>query len=137
VIGEELGLVGTVCTVLLFLFFAYRGLHIAWYAPDQFGRLLATGATCAIVIQAFVNMGVLTSSLPFTGITLPFISSGGSSLITKLMCCGILLSVSRQAVSPVSHDQPRSAPRRRLWRRHGRPHLPGPGRGAGHASRPA
>jgi cell division protein FtsW len=137
VIGEELGLAGTVCTVLLFLFFAYRGLHIAWYAPDQFGRLLATGATCAIVIQAFVNMGVLTSSLPFTGITLPFISSGGSSLITKLMCCGILLSVSRQAVSPVSHDQPRSAPRRRLWRRHSRPHLPGPGRGAGHAGRPA
>jgi cell division protein FtsW len=127
VIGEELGLVGTLGTLLLFLFFTYRGLRIAWYAPDQFGRLLATGTTCMITFQALINMGVLTSSLPFTGITLPFISSGGSSLITKLMACGILLSVSRQTRSP--DDQPRpSAPRRHFWRRHGRPHLPGTGR---------
>lgn len=135
VIGEELGLAGTLATLFLFLFFAYRGLHIAWYAPDQFGRLLATGATCAVVFQALINMGVLTSSLPFTGITLPFISSGGSSLITKLICCGILLSVSRQARAP--DDQPRPAPRRHLWRRHGRPHLPGLGRRPRPAGGPA
>jgi cell division protein FtsW len=135
VIGEELGLAGTLGLAFLFLFFAYRGLHIAWYAPDQFGRLLAAGSTCVIVFQALINMGVLTSSLPFTGITLPFISSGGSSLITKLVTCGILLSVSRQVRSP--DDQPRTAPRRNFWRRHGRPHLPGLGRRPRPAGRPA
>jgi cell division protein FtsW len=135
VIGEELGLVGTLSVLLLFVFFAYRGIRIAWYAPDQFGRLLATGATCVIVFQAFINMGVLTSSIPFTGITLPFISSGGSSLIAKLITCGILLSVSRQTLS--ADEQPRTAPRRNFWRRYGRPHLPGLGRRPRLTGRPA
>lgn len=135
VIGEELGLAGTLGLLLLFLFFAYRGLRIAWYAPDQFGRLLATGVTCVITFQALINMGVLTSSVPFTGITLPFISAGGSSLISKLACCGILLSVSRQTRTP--DEQPHSTPRRHFWRRHGRPHLPGPGRRARLAGRAA
>src|SRR5829696_7949580 len=100
VVGEELGLIGTVAIVLAFLFFAYRGLRIAWYAPDQFGRLLAVGVTCGIVFQAMMNMAVLTSSVPFTGITLPFISYGGSSLISTLAACGILLNVSRQTLIP-------------------------------------
>ncbi len=135
VIGEELGLAGTLGLLLLFLFFTYRGLRIAWYAPDQFGRLLATGVTCVIIFQALINMGVLTSSLPFTGITLPFVSAGGSSLISKLASCGILLSVSRQTLSP--DDQPRPTPRRHFWWRHGRSHLPGPGRRPGVAGRTA
>ncbi|MGH2371374.1 MAG: putative lipid II flippase FtsW, partial [Chloroflexota bacterium] len=109
VIGEELGLAGTLGLLALFLFFAYRGLRIAWYAADQFGRLLATGVTCGITVQAFTNMGVLTSSVPFTGITLPFISAGGSSLIATLAGCGILLNVSRQTRSP--DDQPQPTPR--------------------------
>ena len=96
VVGEELGLLGTIGVVLAFVFLAYRGLRIAWYAPDQFGRLLAVGVTCGIAFQAMMNMAVLTSSVPFTGITLPFISYGGSSLITTLAGCGILLNVSRQ-----------------------------------------
>jgi cell division protein FtsW len=135
VIGEELGLAGTVGVLLLFVFFAYRGLRIAWYAPDLFGRLLASGVTCGIVFQALINVGVLTSSVPFTGITLPFISAGGSSLITTLASCGILLSISRHTLSP--HDQPRSAQRRHFWRRYGRPHLPGFGRRPRFAGRPA
>jgi len=99
VVGEELGLLGTIGVVLAFVFFAYRGLRVAWYAPDQFGRLLAVGVTCGVAFQAMMNMAVLTSSVPFTGITLPFISYGGSSLITTLAGCGILLNVSRQTVS--------------------------------------
>src|SRR5436190_5611319 len=141
VIGEELGLVGTLSVLALFVYFAYRGVRVAWYAPDQLGKLLATGVTCGITFQALINMGVLTSSLPFTGITLPFISYGGSSIIATLASCGILLNVSRQTVS---HDvqvaqlaqaaqpvPPSPATRRRVGRRHRRPHLSGAGSGAG------
>ncbi|HEU5315185.1 MAG TPA: putative lipid II flippase FtsW [Chloroflexota bacterium] len=128
VVGEELGLIGTIAIVVAFVFFAYRGLRIAWYAPDQFGRLLAVGVTCGIAFQAMMNMAVLTSSVPFTGITLPFISYGGSSLISTLAACGILLNVSRQTVIP-THGAPAAAGEGgNLRRGHGRPHLPRPGR---------
>jgi cell division protein FtsW len=135
VIGEELGLAGTLGVLGLFVYFAYRGLRVAWYAPDQLGRLLATGVTCGIVFQALINMGVLTSSVPFTGITLPFISAGGSSLIATLAGCGILLNVSRQIVVP--DGQAQSAPRGHFWRRYRRPHLPRVGRRPRLAERPA
>src|SRR6266542_3442380 len=128
VIGEELGLLGTIGVLSLFLFFAFRGLRVAWYAPDQLGRLLAAGVTCGITFQALINMGVLTSSLPFTGITLPFISAGGSSLIATLAACGILLNVSRQTVSANVRTVTSAPSRHRFWRRHGRPHLPGASR---------
>jgi len=129
VIGEELGLMGTLGLLALFVFFAYRGLRVAWYAPDPLGRLLATGITCGVTFQALINMGVLTSSLPFTGITLPFISFGGSSLITTLVSCGILLNVSQQTVlSDVHVPHTTNAARDRLWRRHRRPHVSGAGR---------
>jgi cell division protein FtsW len=121
VVGEELGLLGTVSVVLAFVFFAYRGLRVAWYAPDQFGRLLAVGVTCGIAFQAMVNMAVLTSSVPFTGITLPFISYGGSSLIVTLAACGMLLNVSRQTVSHRSDGAASSS----RWRWYRRAHLPG------------
>lgn len=141
VVGEELGLIGTVAILAAFVFFTYRGLHIAWYAPDQFGRLLAVGVTCGIAIQALLNIAVLTSSVPFTGITLPFISYGGSSLITTLAGCGVLLNVSRQIV-PTSRNSgghagssggagaPSALPGAgsRGGRRYSRPHLPGFGR---------
>ena len=135
VIGEELGLVGTVGLLALFVYFAYRGLRVACYAPDQLGRLLAVGVTCGITFQALINMGVLTSSLPFTGITLPFISAGGSSLVATLASCGILLNVSRQTRTPhVQTVKSVSSARRRFWRRNGRPHLSGAGRGTGTAT---
>jgi cell division protein FtsW len=120
VVGEELGLVGTVLVLVAFVFFTYRGLRIAWYAPDQFGRLLAVGITCGIAFQAMINMAVLTSSVPFTGITLPFISYGGSSLIATLAACGILLNVSRQ-ISPTGGARGEGSG---SGRRHRRPHLP-------------
>ncbi len=78
VLGEEFGLAGTLTVVLLFLFFAYRGIRIAIAAPDRFGFFLASGCTALITIQAFVNIGVVTSSWPVTGVPLPFISFGGS-----------------------------------------------------------
>jgi cell division protein FtsW len=93
--GEELGLVGCLLMVGLFALFAYRGLRIAALAPDAFGRLLAAGITCWITFQALINMLVITGTIPFTGIALPFISVGGSSLITCLAGLGLLLSVSR------------------------------------------
>jgi cell division protein FtsW len=121
VVGEELGLIGSTAVVLAFVLFTYRGLRIAWYAPDQFGRLLAVGVTCGIAFQAMVNMAVLTSSVPFTGITLPLISYGGSSLISTLASCGILLNVSRQTVSHKSEATASGGSRG--W--HRRAHLPG------------
>ena len=112
VIGEELGLIGTCCVLLAFVLFGYRGLQVAWEAPDIFGRLLAAGITCSIVFQALVSIGVTTSSLPFTGITLPFISFGGSSLLVTLASTGVLLSISRYTVSDGSYKFARGGVRR-------------------------
>ena len=96
-VGEELGLVGCLLVVGLFGLLAYRGLRIATQAPDAFGRLLAVGVTCWITFQALINMSVVTGTIPFTGITLPFISVGGSSLTMCMIGIGIVLSVSRAA----------------------------------------
>ena len=97
VIGEEFGLVGTATLVGLFVLLLVRGLWIAYQAPDTYGRCLAAGITFQLVIQAFVNMLVVTGRLPVTGLPLPFISSGGTSLIVSLAMLGILMNVSRAA----------------------------------------
>jgi cell division protein FtsW len=98
VIGEELGLIGCLIVIGLFTLFAYRGLLTAFRAPDTFGMLLALGITCWILVQTLVHMAVNTATLPFTGLTLPFISYGGSSLVTCMAGVGILLSISRASV---------------------------------------
>jgi cell division protein FtsW len=111
ILGDELGLIGTLSVILLFLVLAYRGVRIALRAPDAAGALIATGITSWLVFQAWVNMAVVASLIPMTGITLPFISYGGSSLCVGLIAVGILLNVGRQAApatAPVSR-----APRRR------------------------
>lgn len=95
VIGEELGVLGCLAVILLFLFIAYRGLVIAFRATDAFGTLLAFGVTTWMVFQATIHIGGNTATLPFTGITLPFVSYGGSSLIMCLAGAGVLLSISR------------------------------------------
>lgn len=95
VFGEEFGFIGTSIIVLLFVLFTIRGLQIARNAEDDYGKLIAIGLTCLISIQALINMGVATVLLPTTGLALPFISYGGSSLLTTLVAVGILLSVSR------------------------------------------
>ncbi|HET9097400.1 MAG TPA: FtsW/RodA/SpoVE family cell cycle protein, partial [Candidatus Baltobacteraceae bacterium] len=93
--GEELGVAGTVGVIVLFLVFVYRGIRIAIAAPDRFGFFLASGCTAMIAIQAFVNIGVVTSSWPVTGVPLPFISFGGSSLIVSLVAVALIINVGR------------------------------------------
>ncbi len=96
IIGEELGLIGTVSVVLAFLFLAWRGVRASLRAPDSFGALLAGGITAWICIEAFINVGAVTGVIPTTGIPLPFISYGGTSLATSLIGVGILCNISAQ-----------------------------------------
>lgn len=95
VIGEEMGTLGALLIILLFALFAYCGLRTALRAPDTFGMLLALGLTCLLVLQAILNAAVVVAIAPPTGVTLPFISYGGSSLVTTLAAVGILLSIGR------------------------------------------
>ncbi len=96
IIGEELGLVGVVILVLLFVVFAMRGFKIAKNAPDTFGRLAAVGITSWIVFQALVNIAAISGLIPLTGVTLPFISYGGTSIIFSMIGVGILLNISKK-----------------------------------------
>lgn len=95
VIGEELGLIGGLAILALYAVLAYRGLRIAQRCRDPFGTLLATGITSWLIFQAAVHVAVITATVPFTGITLPFVSFGGSSLVASMAAVGLLLSVSR------------------------------------------
>jgi len=102
IIGEELGFIGAVTVLVLFLAFAYRGIRIAMRADDRFGFYLGTGITASIALQALINIGVVTSSWPVTGVPLPFISYGGTSLVITLFSVGLLASVSRGVRRPAS-----------------------------------
>jgi cell division protein FtsW len=98
VIAEELGLMGGLGIIILFAFFVYKGLSIAKQAPDDFSRVLAVGITAWIGGQAFLNIGSMVALVPLTGIPLPFISYGGTSLVTVLGACGILLNISKHVL---------------------------------------
>jgi cell division protein FtsW len=95
VIGEELGLAGCALVIGLFVVLMVRGFKIAREAPDMFGALLASGVTVSIMVEALFNIAVMASVVPFTGVALPFITFGGSSLVSALASVGVLLSVSR------------------------------------------
>lgn len=97
IVAEELGFVVAILVVLAFLVLGIFGLSTAMHAPDRFGQLLAAGITSWILIQAFVNIGAVLGVLPITGIPLPFVSYGGSSMVLTLTAFGILLNVARQA----------------------------------------
>lgn len=99
VMAEELGFILVVGVIALFVLFLWRGVNIARNAPDTFGKLVAVGIAAGIMVQALVNIGALTAVLPLTGITLPFISSGGSSLVITLASVGVLINISRQGRS--------------------------------------
>jgi cell division protein FtsW len=98
VIGEELGMIATIGVILAFALIVICGIRIAMRSRDAFGLLLGCGVTFLIGFQAFINIGVVTSLLPNKGISLPFISYGGSNLVLMLTCVGVLLSVARQTV---------------------------------------
>ena len=108
VLGEELGLIGAVLLLGLFFALAWFGLRAATRAPDRFGGMLAVGVTTWITSQAVINIGAVIGVLPVTGIPLPFISFGGSSLIVTMAAFGILINIAAQE---------RSAPADRPWRR--------------------
>lgn len=97
VIGEELGLIGALTLVLLFALLAWRGFKAARCAPDMFGQLMAMGLTVMIIAQALFNVSVTLSLVPTKGITLPFISYGGSSLAISLFAAGVLLNISKHS----------------------------------------
>jgi cell division protein FtsW len=106
IIGEELGLIGAVLVVGLFLTFAVLGVRAALAAPDRFGMLVAGGITAWLLTQALVNIGGVLGLLPITGLTLPFISFGGSSLVVTMAATGILLNIARQP-GPSTHESRR------------------------------
>ena len=120
VIAQELGLIGGAVVIGLFVAFAYAGIRTAMRAPDTFGGLMAAGITAWICFQALINIGVVVAIVPVTGITLPFVSAGGTSLTVSLAAVGILLSISRETVErgwiSASTDSGRG---------HGRTYLPG------------
>lgn len=96
IIAEELGLIGALMTVGLFIGFAALGIRAATRAPDRFGMLLASGITAWVVFQAFLNIGAVIAILPVTGVPLPFLSQGGSSLVVLMAATGVLLNIARQ-----------------------------------------
>jgi len=126
IIGEEWGLVGTLTVVALFVIIAYQGYRIAIHAPDTFSGLVACGITTWLVVQACINMMVVTALLPVTGIPLPFISAGGSALTINLAAIGILLSISRETNQTGSLRDAVAG----IGRRDRRAHLPRAGRRA-------
>lgn len=95
IIAEELGFIGGVILILVFFLLIYRGFQIAQKAPDNFGKLLASGITAWIAIQTLVNLCSMVALVPLTGIPLPFISYGGSSLVVIMTACGIILNIER------------------------------------------
>ncbi len=98
-VGEELGLVGSVFVVILYLIFVSRGMKIGISARDDFGKCLAAGLTSIIALQSFIIMGGVTRLIPLTGITLPFMSYGGSSLVANFILTGLLLVISHRSLS--------------------------------------
>ena len=121
VLAEETGIVGAMLVIGLYALLIWRGLKIARNAPDQLGSLLAFGLTGWIVIEAMINVWVIVGLLPFAGNALPFISAGGSSMVTSLAAVGIIMNVARQGLSGAASERSNTSAtvdlRRRDWRR--------------------
>lgn len=97
IIGEELGFIGVLLLMALYCLFLWRGIHVAINAPDQFGMLLGSGIVLMVAIQVILNIAVVTSSMPATGINLPFISYGGNALLIFMFSAGVLINISRHS----------------------------------------
>ncbi|WP_233531780.1 putative lipid II flippase FtsW [Paenibacillus alkalitolerans] len=107
IVGEELGFIGTVIFLFLYLIFLWRGIIVSLRCSDAFGTLVGIGIVGMFGIQALINIGGVTRAIPMTGITLPFISSGGSSLLVSMMSMGVLLSISRES-GRVAESKPKT-----------------------------
>lgn len=105
IIGEEMGMIATLGIIGGFVIFVVCGVYIAWHARDVFGLLLGSGITFLIGLQAFINIGVVTSALPNKGLPLPFISYGGSSLLLMMLAVGLLISIARHGGPLVRDDE--------------------------------
>ncbi|OUO90070.1 cell division protein FtsW [Gordonibacter sp. An230] len=108
IIAEELGLVGALVVIVLFALFLYAGMRIARSSADNFGTMVAGGLTIMIAFQAFLNMAMVVGWFPVVGKPLPFVSSGGSSLIATLAMVGLILSVSKEAAAPTVYERRRA-----------------------------
>jgi len=106
VVGEELGLLATWAVVGLFAYLVWRGLLIAGRSPDRFAALVAAGVSCSLGVQALINTAVVTGSVPATGVPLPFVSYGGSSLLFSLIGVGLLINVSRETAAAAAQQRP-------------------------------
>lgn len=146
IIGEELGLIGTLAVLIGFALLAYRGFRIAGRAPNPFAALVAVGITSWLCFQALINVAVTTSLVPFTGLTLPFLSYGSTSLIMSMIGVGILLNISKHMVRHQPQEisdgpTPRRAPafgflnHLSFWRGNGRPRVSGAGSGRSYRRR--
>ncbi|GGD65193.1 putative lipid II flippase FtsW [Paenibacillus nasutitermitis] len=100
VIAEEFGFIGSALFLLFYLVFLWRGLLIALRCPDSYGTVVGVGIVGLLAVQTIINIGGVTGAMPLTGVTLPFISHGGSSLLVSLACIGVLLSISREHNKP-------------------------------------
>ncbi len=109
--GQEVGFLGALLMITLFLVVAWRGFRVAQMAPDGFSALLAAGVTAWIAGQAMINIGAVSGAIPFTGVPLPFVSYGGSSLVITLAGVGLLLNISKNANNHRPNPQPAPAPR--------------------------
>ena len=105
VIAEEFGFIGSLLFLLTYLFFIWRGLLVALRCPDIYGTVVGVGIMSMIAVQAFVNIGGVTGAIPITGVTLPLISYGGSSMLVTLAAMGVLLSISREYNRPVGQER--------------------------------
>jgi len=105
IIGEEFGLIGTVFVVVLFILFAFFGIRIAVKAKDYLGRMIAIGITSLVTVQAITNIAVSVGAIPVTGMTLPFVSLGGSSLMSMMIGVGILLNISKYKIYPAKEEK--------------------------------
>jgi len=133
IIGEEMGMLGSWFVLGLYALLSYRGFRVAMRTEDAYARLLAAGLTCWFTLQALLNIAVNTGMAPYTGLTLPFISHGGSSLVSLLAGVGLLLNVSRYADGEVPQGVGREDPS--IWRRDSRARVSTSHRGTSSAER--
>ncbi|MDR0271047.1 putative lipid II flippase FtsW [Paenibacillus sp.] len=117
VLAEEFGFIGTSLFLLVYIYFIWRGILIALRCPDPFGTLVGIGIMGLFAIQAFVNIGGVSQTIPLTGVTLPFISYGGSSLLVMMFAMGIMLSISRSVNQPAKQEVVKSVNVKRDYRR--------------------